>query len=199
MSSTILLLSFIIRGSRRHQQFFCYLSLLGGVDVINYSFGWKDVCTITFYTLCWIVAHAIVQEYILDVSLTYMFVGCLHFVLHVVFIVHDKQVSSTSIKNPKQHSTCSVVNTKQEHIVTPSTVEKCKSKLSELNVAEWLLFDRDANGKAQNLRCKFCNLKTKFVICQISLTFLFMGVEITKDLLQHEVLKYTHCTPKYGK
>jgi len=38
----------------------------GGIDQINYSFGWKDVCTIIFYTLCWIVAHAIVQEYILD-------------------------------------------------------------------------------------------------------------------------------------
>jgi translocating chain-associated membrane protein 1 len=38
----------------------------GKVDAINYSFGWKDLCTACFYTLCWIVAHAIVQEYILD-------------------------------------------------------------------------------------------------------------------------------------
>jgi len=38
----------------------------GKVDAINYSFGWKDLCTVCFYTLCWIVAHAIVQEYILD-------------------------------------------------------------------------------------------------------------------------------------
>jgi len=38
----------------------------GKVDAINYSFGAKDLCTVVFYTLCWIVAHAIVQEYILD-------------------------------------------------------------------------------------------------------------------------------------
>ena len=48
------------------------------------------------------------------------------------------------------------MDTKQERTVTPSMVEKWKAELFELNVAEWLLFDSDANGKARNLRCKFC-------------------------------------------
>lgn len=34
--------------------------------IINYTYGWKDLCTICFYSLCWIVMHAIIQEYILD-------------------------------------------------------------------------------------------------------------------------------------
>ena len=65
-------------------------------------------------------------------------------------------MSSSLDSNLEQHSTCSVVDTKQERTVTPSTVEKWKSELSELNMEEWLLFDSDANGKVRNLRCKFC-------------------------------------------
>ncbi|XP_065652096.1 translocating chain-associated membrane protein 1-like 1 [Hydra vulgaris] len=33
---------------------------------VMYTSGVKDLCTIFFYTLCWIVLHAIIQEYILD-------------------------------------------------------------------------------------------------------------------------------------
>lgn len=33
-----------------------------------YTNGRKDICTVFFYSLAWIVIHAIIQEYILDVS-----------------------------------------------------------------------------------------------------------------------------------
>lgn len=34
----------------------------------TYTNGPKDFCTIFFYSLAWIVVHAIVQEYVWDVS-----------------------------------------------------------------------------------------------------------------------------------
>jgi len=34
--------------------------------IVNYTTGAKDAFTIFFYSLCWIVVHAIIQEYILD-------------------------------------------------------------------------------------------------------------------------------------
>jgi len=34
--------------------------------IVNYTAGGKDAFTIFFYSLCWIVVHAIIQEYILD-------------------------------------------------------------------------------------------------------------------------------------
>jgi len=37
-----------------------------GDNIVNYGCGVKDLCTIFFYTLCWIVCHAIIQEFILD-------------------------------------------------------------------------------------------------------------------------------------
>lgn len=33
-----------------------------------FTSGWKDICTVFFYFLICIVVHALVQEYILDVS-----------------------------------------------------------------------------------------------------------------------------------
>ena len=39
----------------------------GEVEETLYTVGKKDICTIFFYTLAWIVVHAIIQEYILDV------------------------------------------------------------------------------------------------------------------------------------
>jgi len=38
-----------------------------GKNTVNYTTGLKDLCTIFFYSLCWIVVHAVIQEYILDV------------------------------------------------------------------------------------------------------------------------------------
>jgi len=38
-------------------------------DVPLFSYGWKDACAIFFYLLICIVMHAIIQEYILDVSI----------------------------------------------------------------------------------------------------------------------------------
>lgn len=34
----------------------------------TYTNGPKDFCTIFFYSMAWIVVHAIIQEYIWDVS-----------------------------------------------------------------------------------------------------------------------------------
>ena len=39
----------------------------GEVEEIHYTVGKKDICAIFFYSLGWIVVHAIIQEYILDV------------------------------------------------------------------------------------------------------------------------------------
>jgi hypothetical protein len=39
----------------------------GEVEETLYTVGKKDICTVFFYSLAWIVVHAIVQEYILDV------------------------------------------------------------------------------------------------------------------------------------
>lgn len=38
-------------------------------DITYFTSGWKDVCAVFFYFLICIVIHAIVQEYILDVSI----------------------------------------------------------------------------------------------------------------------------------
>lgn len=39
-------------------------------DTLNYfTNGWKDICTILFYFLICIVIHAIILEYVLDVSI----------------------------------------------------------------------------------------------------------------------------------
>ncbi|CAB3984175.1 Translocating chain-associated membrane 1-like 1 [Paramuricea clavata] len=38
----------------------------GEVEATHYAVGKKDICTIFFYSLAWIVIHAIIQEYILD-------------------------------------------------------------------------------------------------------------------------------------
>jgi translocating chain-associated membrane protein 1 len=37
-------------------------------EVIRYTYGWKDTCAVFFYFLICIVMHAIIQEYVLDVS-----------------------------------------------------------------------------------------------------------------------------------
>lgn len=50
-------------------------SFLGEVKV-NYSNGLRDLCTIFFYSMCWIVIHAVIQEYILDVRIAQF---CLYF------------------------------------------------------------------------------------------------------------------------
>lgn len=37
---------------------------------LQYSFesGWKDWCAVIFYTLICIIMHAVLQEYVIDVS-----------------------------------------------------------------------------------------------------------------------------------
>ena len=40
---------------------------------VTYTNGIKDFCTIFFYSLAWIVVHAIIQEYIWDVCGRYCF------------------------------------------------------------------------------------------------------------------------------
>lgn len=47
-----------------------FLFYLGSEDLpTTYTNGPKDFCTIFFYSLAWIVVHAIIQEYIWDVRL----------------------------------------------------------------------------------------------------------------------------------
>jgi translocating chain-associated membrane protein 1 len=41
-------------------------------EIIRYTYGWKDVCAVFFYFLICIVMHAVIQEYVLDVSLVRM-------------------------------------------------------------------------------------------------------------------------------
>ena len=36
---------------------------------MTYTTGLKDLCAVFFYTLIGVVVHAVIQEYILDVSL----------------------------------------------------------------------------------------------------------------------------------
>jgi len=38
----------------------------GQATKVNYTTGMRDLCTIFFYSMCWIVVHAVIQEYILD-------------------------------------------------------------------------------------------------------------------------------------
>ena len=33
-----------------------------------YSYGYKDVCLVLFYTLAAVIFHAVIQEYVLDVK-----------------------------------------------------------------------------------------------------------------------------------
>jgi len=37
--------------------------------VVKYTTGWKDACAVFFYFLVTIVMHAVLQEYIFDVSI----------------------------------------------------------------------------------------------------------------------------------
>ena len=39
-------------------------------EVTLYQYGWRDCATILFYFFITIILHAVVQEYILDVSLS---------------------------------------------------------------------------------------------------------------------------------
>ena len=66
----------------------------------------------------------------------------------------DKMVGV--VKSCADPSKCQTVDKSNEHTVSVSTVEGWMFELSQLKVAEWLQFDRDAKGKARNLRCKFC-------------------------------------------
>jgi translocating chain-associated membrane protein 1 len=36
---------------------------------MTYTTGFKDLCAVFFYTLIGVVVHAVIQEYILDVSI----------------------------------------------------------------------------------------------------------------------------------
>ena len=47
--------------------YFCLLSVEGEVSLYNY--GWRDCVTILFYFFIIIIIHAVVQEYVLDVSM----------------------------------------------------------------------------------------------------------------------------------
>lgn len=40
----------------------------GVPEITRYTYGYKDLCAIFFYFLISIVMHAIIQEYVLDVS-----------------------------------------------------------------------------------------------------------------------------------
>ena len=39
-----------------------------GDEVLRYTYGWGDVYTVLFYFLICIIAHAVIQDYILDVG-----------------------------------------------------------------------------------------------------------------------------------
>lgn len=42
---------------------------------MTYTTGLKDLCAVFFYTLIGVVVHAVIQEYILDVSLSHCHSG----------------------------------------------------------------------------------------------------------------------------
>lgn len=42
-------------------------------EVTLYHYGWKDCATILFYFFIVIILHAVVQEYLLDVSIFLLF------------------------------------------------------------------------------------------------------------------------------
>lgn len=42
----------------------------GPPQLTKYTTGWKDACAVFFYFLITIVMHAVVQEYIFDVSIS---------------------------------------------------------------------------------------------------------------------------------
>ena len=69
----------------------------------------------------------------------------------------------TNKKNPKQHSDG---RSEGKVTVSASTVEKWKSEMTKYNVAEWLLYETDSQGKARNLKCKFC-IMFKEKICNL--------------------------------
>lgn len=37
--------------------------------ILKYTTGWKDACAVFFYFLITIIMHAVLQEYIFDVSI----------------------------------------------------------------------------------------------------------------------------------
>jgi hypothetical protein len=61
-------------------------------------------------------------------------------------------VKAKPIQNNEKNTEKKVVT----RTVTPQTVEKWKSELADLYVAEWLEYAVDSNGKVKSLTCKFC-------------------------------------------
>lgn len=49
------------------QTFFC-VRVRAEEEVTFYHYGWKDCATVVFYFFITIILHAVVQEYLLDVS-----------------------------------------------------------------------------------------------------------------------------------
>ena len=62
------------------------------------------------------------------------------------------KVQSTSTQNPKQHKATS----QQTRIVTPATVEKCKSEMAVHSLSDWLTYSIDKNGKVQDMKRTVC-------------------------------------------
>lgn len=54
--------------SELYNQSSCALVVFAEGDVSLYHYGWKDCATVLFYLFITIILHAVVQEYVLDVS-----------------------------------------------------------------------------------------------------------------------------------
>jgi translocating chain-associated membrane protein 1 len=51
-----------------HAMVCCLCADSAGEEITMYTWGKRDVFSAFFYFLIWIVIHAVIQEYILDVS-----------------------------------------------------------------------------------------------------------------------------------
>ena len=62
------------------------------------------------------------------------------------------KVKSTSKQNPKQHKATS----QKTRIVTPATIEKCKSEMAVHSLSEWITYRIDKNGKLHDMKHTVC-------------------------------------------
>lgn len=108
---------FIAHSDCQHSFDFICVCLEG--EVTFYHYGWKDCATIVFYFFIAIILHAVVQEYLLDVSMKsvwhYAFGTYTHRVLfcwqHILIVFNrKKKEGQRRLKKKLKHTSSYLLN-----------------------------------------------------------------------------------------
>lgn len=64
--------------------------------VIKYTTGLKDICAVFFYFLITIIMHAVLQEYIFDVSIYHCDIECKNMLSTIIFFFIENFQTTSS-------------------------------------------------------------------------------------------------------